>query len=142
MYAAVPDFDRYVAGWTTHPYGDGWRGTVASAIAHVKAHGAPASIPFDVTEWGLASDNGRCLSDNYGLNPCMDYSLAAATTASTVSQMRAAFGGRLRTFMLYQVRDQADPGTSSDRERYFGALQHDLRDKGPYTTAVRSLLAG
>jgi hypothetical protein len=55
--------------------------------------------------------------------------------------MKAALGGRLRTFMLYQVRDQADPGTSIEREAYFGLQTHFLQDKGALTAQARVELA-
>ena len=30
-------------------------------------------VPLWITEWGLSTDNGRCLSDNYGWDKCMTY---------------------------------------------------------------------
>jgi hypothetical protein len=141
MYSAVPNLDDYVAGWTIHPYGTNWQSRVQDLISQTAAHGAPSSIPIDITEWGVATDNGGCLSDNYGMNKCMSYAEAGLTVTSTVAAMRLKLGGRLNMFMLYQVRDQASSGTTSDREAYFGALQQNLQPKGAYTTAVQSLLA-
>ena len=62
--------------------------------------------------------------------------------STTVTEMRARYGTRLAAFFLYQGRDLAAPGASTSREQYFGALRSDLGDKGPYTSVVRSLLAG
>jgi hypothetical protein len=141
MYSAVPDLSNYVGGWTIHPYGGGWSTRMKNLVSQTASHGAPATIPIDITEWGIATDNGRCLSDNYGFNKCMSYQEAGSTLTSSVTEMRKTFGGRLRTFMLYQVRDQATSGASGEREKYFGALQQNLQPKGAYTTAVQALMA-
>jgi hypothetical protein len=141
MYSAVPNLSNYVGGWTIHPYGTGWQSRLTGMIAQTAAHGAPSSIPIDVTEWGVATDNGRCLSNNYGWNPCMTYGEAASTLNGSVAEMRRILGSRLAMFILYQVRDQKPSGASSEREAYFGALQQDLQPKGAFTAQVQSLLA-
>jgi len=141
MFKAVPNLGSLVAGWTVHPYGPNWRAKLAELVSQTTAQGAPASIPIDVTEWGLTSDNGRCLSENYGWNRCMSYLQAAAVLSRTVSEMRQALDGRLGQLLLYQIRDQKPSGQSSNREDYFGALQRELQPKGAYTGAVESLLA-
>jgi hypothetical protein len=141
MYSAVPNLDDYVAGWTIHPYGTNWQSRIQDLISQTAAQGAPSSIPIDITEWGVATDNGNCLNDNYGMNKCMSYTEAGATVTSTAAAMRLKLGGRLNMFMLYQVRDQSTSGTSNEREAYFGALQQNLQPKGAYTSAVQGLLA-
>jgi hypothetical protein len=141
MYAAVPDLSRYVAGWTIHPYGPNWRERLEDLIAQTAAHGAPATIPIDITEWGLSTDNGDCVTENYGWSPCMTYPQAAEALSRTVSEMRQLLGARLHMFFVYAVRDQAPAEASNNREAYFGALQQDLQPKGAYTTAVQTLLA-
>lgn len=141
MFKAEPNLGTMVAGWTVHPYGPEWHIAMDNMIADTAAHGASSSIPIYVTEWGLSSDNGRCLENNMGWNPCMTYSEAATDLASTVSAMRARYGSRLRGFYLFQARDQKATGTSTNREGYFGALQSDQASKGAYTTEVESLLA-
>ncbi len=141
MYHAVPSLSSYVAGWTIHPYGVGWQTRLQDLISQTAAQGAPSTIPIDITEWGLSTDNGRCLSENYGLNRCMTYGEAATTVTNTVAEMRQMLGSRLHMFLLYSVRDQAVTGTSTNRESYFGALQHELQPKGAYTTAIQALLA-
>lgn len=143
MFEAVPNLGSYVAGWTIHPYGPDWEGRIQDLIKQTASHGAPASIPIDITEWGLATDNGRCLTDNYEWNPCMTYEEAGNALTRTVSTMRQTLGSRFGIFIVYQVRDQ-QPSTAStnEREAYFGALQHELEPKGAFTTAVEQVLAG
>lgn len=141
MFKAVPNLGGLVAGWTIHPYGPEWRGRLETLIQQTAAQGAPSTIPIDITEWGLSSDEGHCLTENYGWNACMSYQEAGEALSETVSEMRQMLGSRLDMFMLYQVRDQEATGASNQRESYFGALQHELQPKGAYTTAVKSLLS-
>lgn len=141
MFKAVPDLGNRVAGWTVHPYGPHWSTPIDTLIADTQAHGAPSTVPIYATEWGLSSDNGRCLSDNFGWNPCMTYQEAASTLGSTITAMRARYGSRLRAVYLFQARDQQPTGASTNREYYFGALQSNQASKGAYTTEVESLLA-
>jgi hypothetical protein len=141
MYSAVPNLHQYVAGWVIHPYGPEWRSRVEGLIKQTGAHGAPSTIPIDMTEWGLTTDNGRCLASNYGWNACMGFQEAGTILNTTVSEMKAMLGGRFGMFMLYQVRDQQNSGVSTDREVYFGALGHEDQTKGAFTTAVEALLA-
>jgi hypothetical protein len=140
MFKAVPNLGQYVAGWTVHPYGPGWQTVMDKVVSSAAADGAPSSIPLYVTEWGLSTDNGRCLDSNYGWNTCMTYAEAATTLSSVVSAMRARYGSRLASLYLYQAHDQAATGTATGREYYFGALQSNGSPKGAYTTTVESLL--
>ncbi len=141
MFKAVPNLGQLVAGWTVHPYGPNWQSIMNEVLSSAKADGAPSSIPLDVTEWGLSTDNGRCLESNYGFNPCMTYQEAATTLEATVTAMRADYGSRLATVYLYEAHDLKPTGASTEREAYFGALQSDEAPKGAYTTAVESLLS-
>jgi hypothetical protein len=142
MFDAVPDLASRVAGWTIHPYGtrSKWEPQFSRLFSQTAARGASSSIPIYVTEWGLASDNGRCLSDNYGWDKCMTYAAAASALHGSVADMRALYGARLRAFFVYQGHDQRATGVTSEREHYFGALRSDLGDKGAYSAEVRSLL--
>jgi hypothetical protein len=142
MFAAVPDLASRVAGWTVHPYGPHWEATINRLVSSTQAAGAPATIPIYATEWGLSSDNGRCVEENFGFDKCMSYSEAASALESNIAAMHARYGGRLRDVYLFQARDQQATGTSSEREGYCGALQVDQSTKGAYTTAVENLLAG
>ncbi len=139
MFQAVPDLGSYVEGWTVHPYGPQWKTPIDNMIAATRGHGAP-DRPVYITEWGLTTDNGRCLSNNYGWNPCMTYSDAATTLRTAIEGMRARYGSRLAEVYLYQARDQRAPGESTDREHYFGALHSDKTPKGDYTAEVQRLL--
>lgn len=141
MFKAVPNLGSLVAGWTIHPYGTSGVERVKNLVSELAAQGAPTTIPIDVTEWGVSTDNGRCLAENFGWNDCMSYQEAGEVLTRTVSEMRTVADGRLGLFMLYQVRDQEPTGASTAMEGYFGALQHLLQPKGAYTTAVEALMA-
>jgi hypothetical protein len=141
MYAAVPDLSKYVAGWVIHPYGSNWRARLQDLIAQTAANGAPATIPVDITEWGVSTDNGNCLDENAPkYNRCMSYEEAAGTLDNVSGEIEQLLGSRLGDFILYQIRDQKPTGTTTDSEMFFGALQHGLQPKGAYTTAVKALL--
>jgi hypothetical protein len=143
MFRAVPRLGRMVAGWTVHPYGprEKWQPKLRRVIAQTAAMGAPARIPIDITEYGISSDHGRGLTDNYGWPTSMSSAAAAAALRSTVAGMRAdrRIGKRLRLFMVYSAHDLRPPGATNDREAYFGALRHNLAPKGAYTAEVRRL---
>lgn len=143
VYAAVPNFSDYVAGWTMHPYGPQarWQPNMDNALAQLAAHNAPTSTPIYVTEYGLATDNGRCLDDNYGWDKCMTYDQAASALTGSVSAMRSRYGSRLAAMFLYQTHDHVNSGTSSSRESYFGGLTLSGAAKGSYTSAIVSLLS-
>ena len=141
MFRAVPNLGTLVAGWTIHPYGPIWKTSIDNMINITQAHGAPSDVPIYATEWGLSTDNGRCLSDNFGWNKCMTYQEAAEVLGSTIAGMRGRYGSRLRAVYLFQARDQKPSGSGGDREVYFGALQSNQDSKGAYTSAVQSLLA-
>jgi hypothetical protein len=140
MFAAVPDLAGRIAGWTAHPYGPGWHDALDQLVSQTSAAGAPATLPIYVTEVGVASDDGRCLDENLGWNPCMSYAEAAQTMQQVVTGMRSSFGLRLREVFIYQAFDQRPPGTDAGREHYFGILAADGGEKGSYTSTIRSLL--
>jgi hypothetical protein len=140
MFNAVPDLGSRVAGWTIHPYGPTWQTRIDSTINSTKAAGSP-DLPIWITEWGISTDNGRCLSDNYGYDKCMTYSAAATTLHGALTGMKDRYGSRLGAFYLYQAHDQQATGTQTGRESYFGALQSNNAPKGAYTTEVQSDLA-
>ncbi|MHB1998868.1 MAG: hypothetical protein ACYCSI_01575 [Solirubrobacteraceae bacterium] len=142
LYAAVPNFTQYVAGWTIHPYGPEWRTSIDALVNQTAAYGAPPTIPIDITEWGLSTDNGAQLTSNFNWNTSMTYQEAADVLETVVGEMsRSTFASRIGMMMLYQVRDQQPVGATNDVEAYFGALQHELQPKGAYTTEVQALLS-
>ncbi len=140
MFKAAPDLGARPPGWTIHPYGPNWKTRIDSTISSAKAAGSP-DLPIWVTEWGLTTDNGRCLSDNYGYGKCLTYAQAATTLHSALSGMRSTYGSRLGAFFLYQAHDQAATGTQTGREYYFGALGSRGQAKGAYTTEAKADLA-
>jgi hypothetical protein len=139
MFDAVPDLADYVAGWTVHPYGPNWKIPMDNMIAAMKQRGA-VDKPLYATEWGLSSDNGRCLSDNFGFDKCMTYSAAATTLHDALAGMRARYGSRLAAVYVYSTSDLRATGTSTDREHYFGVLRSDKSAKGAYTDEVKAQL--
>jgi hypothetical protein len=141
MFRAVPDLGSRVAGWTSHPYGTNPSRNLDTLIADTAAHGAPSSIPIYVTEIGLATDNGRCLDDNFGFPRCLTYEEAARTLDATINGLRARYGGRLHALYIFQARDQSATGTSTSREVYFGSLQSNMAPKGAFTEEIKSLFA-
>jgi hypothetical protein len=141
MFAAVPDLAQRVAGWTVHPYGSNWQARLDQLVSSTASHGASSSIPIYITEWGLSTDNGHCLDNNYGWNACMTYSQAAGTLETAVNAMRVRYGPRLAAMYLYQAHDQKASGATNGRESYFGALQSNGSTKGAYTTEVQTLLS-
>jgi hypothetical protein len=145
MFDAVPNLGTMVDGWTVHPYGprDRWQPKINRLIMQTSARGASSRIPIDVTEWGISTDNGASLSDNYGWPVNTTYTQAASALHDSVAAMRLdpAIGARLRLFIIYAAHDLGTPRSSGDRERYFGVLQANLAEKGAYTAEVRQLFA-
>jgi hypothetical protein len=143
MFRAVPKLGGMVAGWTVHPYGppDNWKSKLRRVVSQTAAMRAPASIPIDVTEYGLSTSDGGRLSDNYGWPTDMTYAQAAAALRQTVAGMRKdrEIRERLRLFLVYAAHDLREPGATDDREAYFGVFRSDLSPKGAYTRAVRRL---
>jgi hypothetical protein len=142
MFDAVPNLAKLVAGWTDHPYGprSWWQQSLDDVVNQTRARGAPATIPIYITEMGIASDNGPCLTGNYGWDRCMTYAQAAQALVSTVGEIRRRYGSRVHSIFVYKLADQRSPGYSDNREDYFGALRHDGSSKGVFTTAVSALL--
>jgi hypothetical protein len=139
MFDAVPDLADHVAGWTVHPYGPKWQIPMDNMLAAMRSRGA-VDKPLYATEWGISSDNGRCLSDNFGFDKCMTYATAATTLHDAIAGMRARYGSRLAALYLYSTSDLRATGASDDREHYFGALKSDKSAKGAFTSEVSALM--
>jgi hypothetical protein len=140
MFKAVPNLGNLADGWTIHPYGPNWATRIDSTVNSTKAAGSP-NLPIWVTEYGISTDNGRCLSDNYGWDKCMTYGEAASTLHTVLTGMQARYGDRLGAFYLYAAHDLYGSGTQSGRESYFGALQLNKTSKGTFTSEVKTELA-
>ncbi|HWF33650.1 MAG TPA: hypothetical protein VG188_13955 [Solirubrobacteraceae bacterium] len=139
MFAAEPNLLSYVSGWTIHPYGTNGSAEMSRMISDLAQHG-DTTLPIDITEWGIASDNGRALSENYGFPVNLTYAKAGTLLSEWAAKYRTQCDGRLRDFVVYQVRDQQKPGASKSREAYFGALEHEDQRKAGYTEAVETLM--
>ena len=96
MFAAVPNLGNLAAGWTVHPYGPQprWEPRISRLISQTAAAGSPP-LPIFVTEWGISTDNGRSLDDNYEWPTDMTYADAGAAVTREVADMNARFPGRL-----------------------------------------------
>lgn len=142
MFKAVPDLGARIIGWTAHTYGPkpNWQPMIDHLISWTQAHGAPSSLPIYVTEFGFSSDNGTCLSNNYGWNPCLTYAQAAEDLSSDVSEFLSTYGSRVAAMMLYEVSDLSPTHTTTEREQYFGVFQSNGSPKGAYTEMVKSLM--
>jgi hypothetical protein len=142
MFKAVPDLGTRIIGWTAHTYGPkpNWQPMIDHMISWTQAHGAPSSLPIYVTEFGFSSDNGTCLSNNYGWNPCLTYTQAAEDLSSDVSEFLSTYGSRVAAMMLYEVSDLSPTRTTTEREQYFGTFQSNGSPKGAYTEMVKSLM--
>ena len=145
MFDAVPNLGQLVDGWTVHPYGPRgvWEPKLRRLIGQTAANGAPGTIPIDITEYGLSSNNGLALTDNYGWPVNLTFAQAASALETTLAGMRAdpAIGPRLRLFMVYSAYDLNASLGPNERERFFGALTADLGDKGAYSAEARELFA-
>ena len=61
MFKAVPDLGRSYR-LDDPPVWPRMASKATNPVHETAAQGAPSSIPIDITEWGLATDNGYCLS--------------------------------------------------------------------------------
>ena len=141
MFSAVPNLGSYVGGWVSHLYGPRWRSKLEDLISHSAAHGAPASIPIDVTEWGLSGENTICVTEDYDWNPCMNYQETGETLRRNVGEIRQMLGSRLGLFIFFQLRDQRNVGETGSPFYYFGVVQKNWEPKGYYTAAAKEVLA-
>lgn len=144
LYATVPDLNNWVGGWTSHPYGpesrsDNWlfdqvyNGTAAKG----------SNAPILVTEWGLSTDNGRCLNDNYQWGTCMTYGQARDAFVSTVNRWKSKYGSRLTHVYYFQTKDRIASGDTNERENFFGLTQIGGAPKQPfYDTFVNMVRNG
>ena len=119
MLKAVPNLADLVAGWTIHPYGPSWATRIDSTVNSAKAAGA-RDLPIWVTEWGLSTDNGRCLSDNYGFDKCMTLHEAAST-------LHSALAGHAEPLRQPPRRVLPLPGARPVRERHENGPRGVLR---------------
>ena len=139
MAGTVPNLGNMVAGWTVHPYGpvSRWKPRIDELISQTAAQGWSSGIPIDITEYGMATDNGADLGNNYDWPTNQTYQQAGDAVTLTVNQMLAyaPLASRLRLFTYFQGHDQQASGTGQ-REHYFGVMKSDGSAKGGLTAAV------
>ena len=106
-------------------------------IAQTAAVGWSSDIPIDITEYGMATDNGADLNNNYDWPTNQTYQQAGDAVTLTVAQMLAyaPLASRLRLFTYFQGHDRRASGTG-ERENYFGVVKNDGSAKGGLTAAV------
>ncbi len=140
MAATVPNLGAMVAGWTVHPYGpeSRWKPRIDRLIAQTAARGWSSDIPIDITEYGMATDGGASLSNNYDWPVNQTYQQAADAVTLTVNRMLdyEPLASRLRLFTYFQGHDQQPSGTGQ-REHYFGVVRNNGTDKGALTATLR-----
>lgn len=140
MFKAVPRLDRYVDGWVMHPYGNTFGQKISNYVRQLRAAGASSRTPIDITEFGLASADGRPLDTNYGFPRDLTYGQASTLLRRSVQRMRKQLGSRLRMLVLYRARDGAPVGATRYREEYFGFVNHLGEPKGAYGATGSALL--
>jgi hypothetical protein len=133
--AGGEELTQLIRGVTVHAYGPDWRKTVFATAADLQKVGVRK--PIYMTEWGIATDDGRQLDDNYGWPKALTYATAAEMLGAAVGEMEQD-SHLIRQVLLYQIRDQRPPGTGK-REDYFGLTRWDGSDKGALTIVVRSI---
>jgi hypothetical protein len=139
MFEAVPDLGAYAAGWTVHPYGPDGNLKIDRMLSHLQYHGVSRSTAkIYITEWGLASDDGKSLDDNYGYPVNMTFADAARTLADVVATWRGRYGSNLAQIIIYQDYESRSAGQpSANREHFFGIFRPGRVEKGDYTAEVR-----
>lgn len=139
MLDRQPALRTAALGHVIHPYGPGGFDRVTKMTVALRAKGVEPAWWF--TEWGLSSDNGRPLTNNYGYPVDQTYDQAAATLRDVRSRWSRDFGSVLRHAFVYQIHDQKPSGSTNEREAFFGAVKSSGADKGSYSVAVREVLA-
>ncbi len=109
---------------------------MSELVKDTAKHG-DTTLPIYITEYGISTDNGRCLSNNYDWPTCLTYAQAAADMHGAIADLHATYGSRLAALMIFVQRDQASSGSSSSRESYYGAYQMNGSSKGAYTAEVQ-----
>lgn len=149
LFNTVPTIATLVAsrggGWTCHTYGTTQLQRLSTTASAVANRGAPASIPIDITECGVSTDNGRNLplGNDYGNGRTLTYQQAATLLQNQVTAMRGSpQGPRIRHFILFQAHDQDPPGgPATSTEEYYGGRTASNGAKGPFTTQHQTILA-
>lgn len=124
-----------------HPYGPDYLNRLGDARRDLKDVGWSTGVDIWVTEVGVSTDNGRTVyqggtPNNYGWNAAMTYAEAGKTIDQVTSDLLAQGVTRI---IVYMGTDYRAPGTSNEREYYFGLTKTDGGDKGDLSTVMRRL---
>lgn len=138
MLTCGPGLKGSVAAWTTHPYGPTPQNKINAAKSQTAAAGADPAIKIDVTEYGIATDNGNNLNDNYGWPTNLTYAQAADALQTGANLIDGT--GKVRVAFIYSAHDLQPSGTGQ-REHYFGCLKNTNAEKGAFSAKCRDLLA-
>jgi hypothetical protein len=145
LFAAVPNLDSLVAGYTIHPYYGGAKAgqkdtwgipMMERMVAGLEKY--KAVKPIAVTEWGETSANGKELS---GKPSDLTFAEAAEIVTQEIPLLFAAAKGRVGIFTVYCAHDLHSWATESNWENFFGVVDINSQPKPPYTEAVKTLLA-
>ena len=125
MYKAVPDLNRYVDGWTDHPYCNGldpdvwdpgavtwyWQFKQFTRVHREFARHGAGDLPMWITEFGYPTEGDR--------------SVDRATQASYLENAVRILTGYsyARALFVYQLQDWGP--RDGDREHYFGVVGAD-----------------
>lgn len=125
-----------------HPYGPGYLNRL-SDVRRDLAEVGWSDTEIWASEVGVSTDDGRTVyqggvPNNYGWSASMTYAQAATTIEQIVTDLKNA--GVLRV-VLYMGTDYRAPGTSNEREYYFGLTTSTNGEKGALTAKARELLA-
>lgn len=142
MFNAVPELMDYVHSWALHPYGPESRcDRILNDFRNNLKKRTSVVRPWQLTELGIATDDGRRLDGNYDWDPAMTWATAGKEIVNTFARLETKFP-EVDEAYIYQGSDQGVHNVDAPtREKWFGALQRNLTDKGDYSKAVRGLLA-
>lgn len=146
LFAAVPNLDSLVAGYTIHPYYGGAKAgqkdtwgipMTERLVAGLEKY--KATKPIAVTEWGETSANGKELT---GKPSNLTFAEAAEIVTQEIPLLLAAAKGRVGIFTVYCAHDlRAYSSGETNWENFFGVVDINGAVKEPYTSAVKTLLA-
>ena len=64
------------------------------------------TLPFFITEYGISTDNGRCLDTNYNWPTCLTYQQAADGLHGAIADMHQTYGSRLAALYSSAARQR------------------------------------
>lgn len=124
-----------------HPYGPNYINRLQDARRDLADVGWANQVEIWVTEVGLSTDNGRIVrqggaANNYGWNTSMSYAEASQVITKVTSDLQLQ---GIKRIILYMGTDYRSPGSSDEREYFFGLTKADGSDKGELSATARRL---